>query len=345
MPTDDIIEPTWASDANFTSGPYTGSPTKVEPTSGQAAQGCVPGSRFRSGFLNNLYNRLSLWLNDTNRSFYGDGSDGDVTITAGTTTLTRDMFYENLTVTSTGILATGGYRIFVRDLCTIQTSGLIHRNGGAGLIPANSGVGGVAGAGASGSGTLGDGANGGAGASNANGANGTGTSSAYGGSGGAGGNSNDTGNGGTGGVATAPVAALGSGRHLGAAFGWTINTGTSSNLQWSGGAGGAGGGGGDTGSGGGGGGGGGVLVLAAYRLDNEGAIQANGGVGGPAFGGPDAAGNGGGGGGGGGALWLITRGRTGAGTVTASGGIGGAGFLVGAAGANGSAGTVFEFTA
>ncbi|NTW34036.1 MAG: hypothetical protein HGB12_15700 [Bacteroidetes bacterium] len=54
-------------------------------------------------------------------STFGNGSDGDVTIGAGTTTLTRDMYYNNLVVS--GTLVTDGYRIFVKN--TISGTGTI----------------------------------------------------------------------------------------------------------------------------------------------------------------------------------------------------------------------------
>lgn len=44
---------------------------------------------------------------------FGDGSDGDVTIGAGTTTLTRDMYYNNLVIT--GTLVTDGWSVFVKN--------------------------------------------------------------------------------------------------------------------------------------------------------------------------------------------------------------------------------------
>lgn len=338
MPTNDTTEPTWATDTNFASGPYSGSPTKVEPTSGQAAQGHVPGSRFRSGFVNRLLHRICTWLADTNRSYYGDGSDGTVVLGAGTTTLTRDMYYENLTLGATSVLATGGFKIFVRNLCTIPVGAVVRHNGAPGLVGVDANTGGVAGAGATG-GTMGAGFNGGAGGSDANGANGTNASASLGGAGGAGGNSNDTGNGGTGGTTTLASITVGF-RHLAVAMGYS-----DAGVQWRGGAGGAGGGGGDTGSGGGGGGGGGCLFLAAYRLVLEGEIEALGGDGGDGFTGPDALGNGGGGGGGGGVIWLVTRGRSGSGTVLAAGGEGGVGHLVGENGDPGSTGTVVELAA
>src|SRR5208337_2981054 len=47
---------------------------------------------------------------------YGDGSDGNVTISSGTTTLTKDMFYNNLTMSGTGQLITAGYRVLVAGI-------------------------------------------------------------------------------------------------------------------------------------------------------------------------------------------------------------------------------------
>lgn len=85
---------------------------------------------------------------------FGDGSDGDVTISTPTT-LTRDMYYDNLTVTST--LTTDGYKIFVKD--TIDGTGTIDwgtpNNGAKPTTPTTSTVedGGIGGAG-SGSGAL-----------------------------------------------------------------------------------------------------------------------------------------------------------------------------------------------
>lgn len=60
--------------------------------------------------------------------YFGDGSDGDVVISSNTT-LTRDMFYNNLTV-NTGIkLYPNGYRIFVRDTLQVLGTGSIDRSG------------------------------------------------------------------------------------------------------------------------------------------------------------------------------------------------------------------------
>lgn len=91
----------------------------------------------------------------TNNDVFGDGSDGDVTI-SGDTTLTTDMYYNNLTVDNGFTLNTGGYRIFVKNTLTnngtIARKGATGGNGGAG-DPGGNGTGatngGTAGAAAS----------------------------------------------------------------------------------------------------------------------------------------------------------------------------------------------------
>ena len=101
------------------------------------------------------------------RGGFGDGSDGDVAISTPTT-LTRDMYYDNLVVDST--LTTDGYRIFVRN--RISGSGTIKwgtpNAGGNGVTDGDGGTGGI-GASPSGTGPLKNvgGANGGDGRSNA----------------------------------------------------------------------------------------------------------------------------------------------------------------------------------
>ena len=63
--------------------------------------------------------------------FYGDGNDGDVTI-SGATTLTADMYYNNLTINDGITLNTGGYRVFSKGILNLNTSGKIARNGNDG---------------------------------------------------------------------------------------------------------------------------------------------------------------------------------------------------------------------
>src|SRR5271165_4942252 len=64
------------------------------------------------------------------RSF-GDGSDGNVTVNSGITTLTQDMFYNNLTLSGTGSIYTNGYRIFVKNKLDLTAAavGAINFNG------------------------------------------------------------------------------------------------------------------------------------------------------------------------------------------------------------------------
>ena len=51
-------------------------------------------------------------------SIYGSGMDGNVTISSNTT-LTRDMYYNNLDVNAGIVLDTAGYRVFVRNRLTM----------------------------------------------------------------------------------------------------------------------------------------------------------------------------------------------------------------------------------
>lgn len=53
----------------------------------------------------------------------GDGSDGNVTISSGTTTLSRDMYYNNLTMSGTGILSINGYKVFVKGILDLSAAG------------------------------------------------------------------------------------------------------------------------------------------------------------------------------------------------------------------------------
>ena len=96
---------------------------------------------------------------------FGDGSDGDVTVTADTT-LTRDMFYNNLNVAGGVTLKSNGFRIFVRNTLTLGTNAVIDNSGSNGGTP-------TGGSGAPG-GTLGGGGGGGTGASSYGGGGGGG---------------------------------------------------------------------------------------------------------------------------------------------------------------------------
>lgn len=245
-------------------------------------------------------------------AIFGDGSDGDVTINANTT-LTRDMFYDDLTVDATKILTTAGFRIFAKG--TLTNNGTIRCDGGdavadvAGDAPAKGSIGGggaggngaisgagndYGGGGGAGGGVLliaaktidnsggvisangGDGADGAGGAAltNLNGDAGTGQSPSLGNDGGQGG---DTAAkvGGAAGVATAPTTSEGGSKTL--PFATLLKDEVNEFL------GGGGGGGGSASmlpvqhSGGGGGGGGGFVIIV-YNAATWGTEQANGGA-------------------------------------------------------------------
>lgn len=275
------------------------------------------------------------------RGIFGDGNDGDITIAADTT-LSRDMFYNNLTVDAGIVLTTDGYRIFVKG--TLTNNGTIWRNGHAGTnaTATAKGVGGAAlGAGSLGaSGKGGDGgeyqtlgtSHGGGGGSGggvilivAKSIVNNGTISANGGNGG---NAN-----GTGGGATNVSREVGGG--------------VTASLGGSGGAGG------DGGSSGGAGGtataptaaqGGYRAVPFAILLKDETTKFTGGGGGGGGDYGIAQSKAGGGGGGGGGLIMLIYESLT-AGTETVTAGAGGIKYGTGTDGANGSAGTVIKISA
>jgi hypothetical protein len=66
---------------------------------------------------------------------FGDGSDGAVTISSGTTVLSREMYYTNLTISGTGSLDPNGFRVLgtgILDL-TNAPANAIQRNGGSGF--------------------------------------------------------------------------------------------------------------------------------------------------------------------------------------------------------------------
>jgi hypothetical protein len=262
-----------------------------------------------------------------------DGLDGDVTITGGTTTLARDMYYNNLTVDVTGILITRGWRVFAR---TITNNGVIHCDGASasgatggaayasGSLPPNiAGVTGVvtAAAGATGlaanscilprGGVIGNVYKGGVGGSSVGGANAGGAAGATG------------------------VFSVGRQPRGNVATGAAMNSQAAAGIVTPGSSGGAGAGDG-TNAGGGSGASGGYGYMMAGSVTNNGAIRAKGGDGGAA-----AGGNAGGGAPGGGGAWEITCG-TYSGTVPdCSAGAVGAGAGTGTAGVAGNAGDYF----
>jgi len=243
---------------------------------------------------------------DASALVFGDGSDGGVTVSINTT-LTRDMYYDSLTVNNGITLSSEGFRIFVRG--TLTCTGTIENGGDAGA----GGIGGSPG----GLGTMGGGGGGGS----PFGGSGTSVSPALGGNGGAGST------GGSGGTATVPSTNNGGTQVVKAMPQTTKVRDLANNLLYGGGGGGAG------SSTGGGGGGGGIVMIAARKLIGAGSIHANGGAGQSGAG----SGNGGGGGGGGAVIVVYNHYDTSASNILISASGGAAGAIDSAAG---SAGTV-----
>lgn len=78
----------------------------------------------------------AYFLSATPNAFYfGGGTDGNLTISSGTTTLTRDTYYNNVTISGTAQIVTNGFRLFISG-----TLDLI--NASANAITANGGNGG-----------------------------------------------------------------------------------------------------------------------------------------------------------------------------------------------------------
>lgn len=286
---------------------------------------------------NNLAGTAELYA-----GLLGDANDGNIVI-SGPVTLTRDMYYGDLTVDPGAVLTTAGYMIFVRG--TLTNNGTISRVGGNGSTGGATGTGGAVGTVASGVtvGAGGPASTGGAGGTNAGSQAAAVTA--------------QTGFGGAGGLSGAGGAASSAGgisraggtitqriwRHVQTIWGLSA-----AGTYGSGGAGGAGGGGGGgtgavSGAGGGGGGaGGGCIYIACNILVNNSIITAaggNGGAGGNASN-LNAAGGGGGGGGGGGRIYIICNTAPTPGSLTVSGGAAGNGGNGNGTGGAGTAGAV-----
>lgn len=96
--------------------------------------GTSPVQFVAPGTANNLLtSNGTTWISSTvsglGFSFGGDGSDGTV-VQNTSTTLTRDMYYTNLTVSTSTVVNTGGFRIFVSNALVVN--GTIQRNGNNG---------------------------------------------------------------------------------------------------------------------------------------------------------------------------------------------------------------------
>jgi hypothetical protein len=354
-PSDDVQIP--ASGTNWTVGPLTGTATKAAPTAGQLADGLVGGQSLKSRIWNYIENTNARWLEflrtEANTAKFGDGSDGAVVQGAGTLTLTRDMYYTDLTLSdAASVVASDGERIFCSGTYTMVT-GATARNNGVDTVVANRL--GANGAPNRASVSLtrallggGDGADG----PNTSSTAGTQASSVVFRQGGGGGGGGDDGQGNAGGNAQGSAslpASVGGYRHYPECVTRRfVDPLTSTFAALGGGVGGSSGGNASAGGnqhGGPGGGGAGALVIVARRivLASGAVLSAVGGAGGDGV--TAATGAGGGGGGGGGVIVLITRDLQDAGaTITVAGGLGGTGKGTGSPGADGGVGVILSLT-
>ncbi len=287
----------------------------------------------------------SLMVTLLDLHLFGDGSDGDVSISSGTTTLTRDMYYHNLTISGTGVIETAGCRIFVSGTLDISAAPTLAirrspNSGSNGSLPGGANGGSILGALSVGGGMAGTAGGAGVASGTAtagtNGTNATGNQASGGAAAGAAGGNGGTGSSGAGGNGgSVPASNQFPFRRLGPDLirGTTILT---SVISGSAGGGGGNGNGTQTGAGGGGGGSAGpVIGIWANTIKRGGstaasaisAIGGNGGNGGAAIS-SNCGGGGGGGGGPGGWVFIAYRALTGStatNCIDASGGTGGNG--------------------
>ena len=117
---------TFSGKANLASPAFTGTPTAPTAVSGTNTTQ-IATTQF---VTNAVQQSLSF------EGYFGAGTDGSVTIngssgSGGTVTLANDMFYNDLTIDSGGILYLNGYRIFVNGTLNLTNAGsnAIHNNG------------------------------------------------------------------------------------------------------------------------------------------------------------------------------------------------------------------------
>lgn len=274
---------------------------------------------------------MPIYYTSIRNKNYGDGSDGDTTISVSTN-LAKNMYYNSLIVTGASVfLNTQNYIIYSKDFIRIEASATIRDNASTSKNASGSTAGTTIGA--RWFTQSGGGANG---VTNANGSGGTGGNPMFGGSGANGGNAGA--NIGGGGGATSISAAQGS--YEARAISQILSGLAGTSKFGGGGGGGSGASDNVSATSGGGGAGGGVIVLCSPKIYIAGNIDCFGGTGGNASG---SAGNaGGGGGGGGGYVALICDQLIETGTINISGGAGGTGYGTGATGATGSAGKIIR---
>lgn len=123
----------------ITGANLTASRALISNASGKVAVSTVTGTElgYLSGLTSSAQTQLdNRWHLDC---LFGAGTDGDVTISSGTTTLTRTMFYNNLTLNGTGAIITQGNAIYVRGTLNLTgaQAGAIRNNGPNGTSSAS----------------------------------------------------------------------------------------------------------------------------------------------------------------------------------------------------------------
>lgn len=78
----------------------------------------------------------------TTFDIFGDASDGNATITGGTTTLASGKNYNNLTIEASGILDTAGFIVRVKGVLTMSAGAVLHNDGSTGSGRTSPGAGG-----------------------------------------------------------------------------------------------------------------------------------------------------------------------------------------------------------
>ena len=127
-------------------GELTDTGTPTAPVLGLAAAGTPGTYAYPSSVTTDAFGRVTTVVAGTApfvpgaaflRAFFGIGFDGNVTIAPGTTTLSREMQYDDLTIQAGATLKPNGFRIFVLGTLTIEAGGSINDDGNAasGLTP------------------------------------------------------------------------------------------------------------------------------------------------------------------------------------------------------------------
>ncbi len=81
--------------------------------------------------VQNNTNFQNTWYHGVGLEFFGDGSDGDLVVTTSSATsgpltsgaLTRDAYFNNLTISGSGAINTAGFRLFVKGVLDITAAG------------------------------------------------------------------------------------------------------------------------------------------------------------------------------------------------------------------------------